>query len=75
MFLHVSVSPQGGAGCPIACWDIPPPGQTPLGQTPPRQAASGQTPLRPDTPWPDTPMLEYGQQAGGTHPTGMQSCF
>ena len=31
------------------------------------------------TPWVGTPpaqcMLEYGQQAGGTHPTGMHSCF
>ena len=30
-------------------------------------------------PWVDTPsaqcMLGYGQQAGGTHPTGMHSCF
>ena len=44
-----------------------------------------------DTPWVDTPladnlipqqkslpterMLAYGQQAGGTHPTGMHSCL
>ena len=29
------------------------------------------------SPWADPPaqcMLGYGQQAGGTHPTGMQSC-
>ena len=34
---------------------------------------------RTDTPWADTPlpqcMLGYGQQAGGTHPTGMYSCL
>ena len=34
-----------------------------LGQTPP-----GQTP-------PVQCMLGYGQQAGGTHPTGMHSCL
>ena len=38
------------------------------------------TPPRADThlPWADTPlaqcMLGYGQQAGGTYPTGMHSC-
>ena len=36
---------------------------TPHGETPPRQ-----------TP-PIQYMLGYGQQAGGTHPTGMQSCL
>ena len=30
---------------------------------------------RPKTPPPAQCMLGYGQQAGGTHPTGMQSCF
>ena len=51
-------------------------GRHPPGQTPsPRQIPpSGQTP-----PWANTPpvqcMLGYGQKAGGTHPTGMQSCL
>ena len=52
--------------------DIPPLARYPLGRYPPRQ-----TP-----PWADTPrqtppcqsMLGYGQQEGGTHPTGMHSC-
>ena len=52
---------------PIACWDTPPgqtpcPRQTPLRQTPPRQ-----------TPPSDT--TGCGQQVGGTHPTGMHTCF
>ena len=28
-----------------------------------------------DTPLPVQCMLGYGQQAGGTHPTGMHSCY
>ena len=60
-----------------------------LGYTPPGPEAG--TPPRPGTPPPeqtpgaDTPpgagtpsavhAGRYGQQAGGTHPTGMQSCF
>ena len=42
---------------------------TPLADTPPPGRY---------TPWADTPspqcMLAYGQQAGGTHPTGIHSC-
>ena len=54
----------------------PPPEQTPPWQTPP---PPGQTLPWADTPWADFPppaqcMLGYGQQAGGTHLTGMQSC-
>ena len=48
--------------CPIACWDTPPLGPeagTPWEQTPPSTVHAGR----------------YGQQAGGTHHTGMQSCF
>ena len=45
--------------CHIACWDAYPLGRHPS--------------------WADTApvqcMLGYGQQAGGTHPTGMQSCL
>ena len=48
----------------------------PLGRHPPGRQPPGQTPPWADTPRADTPlvqcMLGYGQQAGGTHPTGMQ---
>ena len=43
-----------------------PPGR-PLGQTP--------SPSRADTHQADTPQLGYSQQVGGTHPTGMHSCW
>ena len=61
MFSQVSVCPRGV--CPIACWDTHHPGQTP-------------TPHLPGQTHPPTAqcMLGYGQQAGGTHPTGMHSC-
>ena len=54
-------------------WSTPPPKQTPPPeQTPPPPGA--------DTTWEQTPpgaehAGRYGQHAGGTHPTGMQSCF
>ena len=82
MFSQVSVCLQGGV-CPIACWDISPrpeadtrlaihpPGQTPPGQIPPGKTPPGQDA---DTP-PMQCMLGYSQQVGGTHPTGMHSCF
>ena len=46
--------------------------QTPSGaDTPPEQ----KPPLGADTPpRPDTPPPRYGHRAGGTHPTGMQTC-
>ena len=47
-----------GGVCPIACWD------THTGQT-----------LHPQAGHPPAQcMLGYGQQEGGTHPTGMHSC-
>ena len=67
-----------------------PPGQTPFpGQIPPGQTSPRQTPppaqcmlgYIPPCPLhagihpPAQYMLGYGQQAGGTHPTGMHSCF
>ena len=70
MFLHVSVILSTGGGyLPLVlggCLSLVP------GETHP---LPGQTP-----PWADTPpdvqcMLGYGQQAGGTHPTGMHSCI
>ena len=71
MFLHLFVILfTGGRGC------LPHPrADTPPGQTPPQ----ADTPPWVNTPWADTPpaqcMLGYGQQAGSTHPTGMQSCL
>ena len=60
MFLHMSVILFTGGVCLSACWDTPP-GPDPLGsaQAPPIAVHAG----------------TYGQQAGGTHPTGMHSCL
>ena len=57
--------------CPKKCWDTPP-GRQPSWQTPPQV----DTPQA-DIPWADIPpnTTGYGQQAGGTHPTGMHSCL
>ena len=68
---------QGGV-CLSACWDTTPPQK----QTPPRcrhPPPKKQTPPQKQTPHrADTPCAvhagRYGQQAGGMHPTGMQSC-
>ena len=64
--------------------DTPPPEQTPPGaetypppeqtHTPLEQIPPEQTPPRADTTPPEH-AVRYGQRAGGTHPTGMQSCF
>ena len=89
MFLHLSVilSTGGGRGSATHTpWADTPLGRHPLppGQTP----SLGRHPW-PDTPWAYIPlvthppgqkppgqcMLGYGQQAGGTHPTGMQSWY
>ena len=52
----------------------PPWAGTPPGRHTPWQVPSGQVhPPARYTPW--QCMLGYGQQAGGTHPTGMHSCF
>ena len=49
-------------------------GTPPLGRYIPRQVhALGRYTPRAGTPQPQC-MLRYGQQAGGTHPTGMHSC-
>ena len=62
-------------------WTGTPPGRyTPWAGTPPRQDTpppSRYTPQVGTPPGRYTPrqcMLGYGQQAGGTHPTGMHSC-
>ena len=78
VFTHVCHSVHGGCLPHPLRADIPqadtPPVQTPQQTPPPRQTPSGRHP----PPW-RTPlaqcMLGYGQQAGGTHPTGMHSCF
>ena len=62
MFLHLSVLRGVWADTPLGRYThlwADPPGQTPPGQTSP----------------PVQCMLGYGQQAGGTHPTGIQSCY
>ena len=59
-----SVHMKGGLPHTPLGW---PPGQTPPWAGTPPSRHPGQTP-------PAQCMLGYGQQAGGTHPTGMQSC-
>ena len=88
MFLHLSVILFTGGVCHTPLGRHPPeqtpsgrhpPGRPPLGRQPPwTDNLPGQTPPgrlpRAYIP-PAQCMLGYGQQAGGTHPTGMQSCF
>ena len=65
---------------PLPPGQVHPPGRcTPPGQVhpragPPRQVYPHPCPPRQVHP-PQQCMLGYGQQAGGTHPTGMHSCF
>ena len=64
------------AGKPPSLGADPPPGS----RQPPGADPWHQTPPRPDTPSrADTPHAvhagRYGQQAVGTHPTGMHTCF
>ena len=76
VFTGACLSTQGGV-CPIACWDTPPgpEADTPPEQTPPRDQR--QTPPWDQTapPPPAVHAVRYGQQSGGTHPTGMHTCF
>ena len=76
MFLYVSVilSTEGEYLGRYTPWQVHPPGQVPPGRYPPGQVhpAARYTP-RQVHPQPQC-MLGYGQQAGGTHPTGMHSC-
>ena len=63
MFLHVSVILSTGGSAPLHAGILPPPARQTLppplaGQTPPHAVHVG----------------GYGQQEGGMHPTGMQSC-
>ena len=79
MFLHLCVilSPVCHAD-PPGLGRPPRVGQTPPRSRPPLDAAPrvGQTPLGCRSPqvWADPPP-RYGQQAGGTHPTGMHTCL
>ena len=86
MFSQVSVCPKGGDVHPIACLDTSPGPDTPCGRRPPGSRhlpgadifPSSRHPLA-DTPPEQTPpravhARRYGQQAGGTHPTGMHTC-
>ena len=61
---------------------VHPPGKYPLGMYTPRQVhpLGRYTPQAGTPPWAGTPpphqcMLGHGQQASGTHPTGMPSCL
>ena len=53
----------------------PPPAGTPLAGTPPAGTPPGQVHPQVGTPPGAVHAGRYGQQAGGTHPTGMYSCF
>ena len=68
MFLHLSVILfTGGVSARLHAGM-----HTPSGRHPPRQTPSlGQTPTLGRPPPSDT--MGYGQQAGGTHPTGMDT--
>ena len=61
VFTPLSVILFTGGVCLSACWDIhPPPGaDPPPSRHSPRAVHAGR----------------YGQQAGGTHPTGMHTCW
>ena len=83
MFLHLSVILLTGV-CPTPLCGCRP--RPRLGQTPPPLGLGRPHGCRPpgdrtDHPWMQTPgvrqapSFRYGQQAGGTHPTGMHTCF
>ena len=72
MFLQVSVCPRGGVLPHCMLGYTPPPPET--GTPPPPGPKAGTLP-REQTPPSTVHAGRYVQQAGGTHPTGMQSCF
>ena len=81
MFSQVCVKNSVHVGCiPAFLWaellGRAPPVQTPyLGRHPPEQTPLADNP-RQTPPWVHTPStMGYGQQAGGTHPTGTNSCL
>ena len=66
MFSQVSVCPQG-------VWQVHPPGQVhPTGQVHPPEQVHPHGQVHPLGRY--IPVVD-GQQAGGTHSTGMQSCY
>ena len=79
IFTGICDSVHRGGVCLSACWDTTPPGPgTPLGAgTPPRTRHNPWTRHPPEAGTP--PGAEHagrcGQRAGGTHPTGMLSCY
>ena len=69
MFLHLSVSHSVHGG---STWAGTPPGRyIPPGRYPPE----GTPPVQVHPPPEAVQTGRYEQQAGGTHPTGMHSCF
>ena len=78
MFLHVSVILFTGGGglphCMLGYTPHPPPGPK-AGTPPPEYTPPSRHPPQDQAPPPSAVHAgRYGQQAGGTHPTGMQSC-
>ena len=78
-FTRVCDSVHKGGICPIACWNTHPPGPeagTPQDQTAPSSPQDKrQAPPRTRSPIPIAVHAGIYGQAGGTHPTGMQSCL
>ena len=81
MFLHLSVILfTGGIFCLSACWDIDPSRSRPPGAD--TLLPGADLPTGADTPHPRSRHPppgavhagRYGQQEGGTHPTGMHTC-
>ena len=70
LFTGGSASVHAGIPPPPGADSTPPPEQTPREQTPPWE----QTPPRTAPPGAEH-AGRYGQRIGGTHPTGMQSCY
>ena len=87
VFTGVCHSVNGGGVCLSTCWDTTPQEQAPHrsrhppGTDPLEQAHPFPLPPGADTPREQAPPSgaeqagRYGQHAGGTHPTGMQSCL
>ena len=67
---------RGGRGCltPPKPTPTPPRDQHPPGPTPPSWPTPPLTNTPPEQTHPHEHAVRYGQRAGGTHPTGMQSC-
>ena len=76
IFTPVCHSVHKGGGSASVHDGMPPPrDQAPPGPAPPGPGAPrDQAPRGPGTPGTEH-AGRYGQRAGGTHPTGMQSCF